>query len=114
MSAPPDDPFQKLEQGDQDRKRGRSLGRRVAELFHDSNAKFKDDYAINKRLRRENRSVFNLETPFYMTASLPRTRLNVQCSIIRWICHQKALLVIGKWAQSHKDTLLAPRMDAMP
>lgn len=55
MVAPADAPFQKLEQGDTDRKRGRHLGARVAELYHDGNAKFRDDYSMNKRLRHENR-----------------------------------------------------------
>lgn len=55
MAAPADDPFQKLERGNQDRSLGQSLGARVAELRHDSNSKFKDDYNMNKRLRRENR-----------------------------------------------------------
>ena len=53
--APLDDPFSKLERGETDKRKGRELGVRVAELFHDSNEKFRDDYSINKALRRNNR-----------------------------------------------------------
>ena len=54
-AAPLGDPFYKLERGETDKRKGRELGARVAELFHDSNEKFKDDYSINKALRRNNR-----------------------------------------------------------
>ena len=55
MMAPADATLQKLEQGDTDRKRGRHLSARVAELYHDGNAKFKNDYTMNRMLRHGNR-----------------------------------------------------------
>lgn len=51
----PDDPFAKLERGETDKRRGRELGGRLAELYHDSSQKYKDDYSLNKALRRQNR-----------------------------------------------------------
>lgn len=51
------DPFAKLERGETDKRRGRELGTRIAELYHDSNLKFKDDFALNRTLRKHNRSV---------------------------------------------------------
>lgn len=52
-----DDPFSKLEKGVEDRRRGREGAERLAELREDSEAKYKDDYTINKALRRQLRSV---------------------------------------------------------
>ncbi len=59
MAVPADAPFQILERGDADHRRGRHLSTRVTELYDDANAKFKDDYTMNKRLRHENRSGFD-------------------------------------------------------
>ena len=47
------DPFAKLEKGVEDRRRGREGAERIAELRADSEAKYKDDYSINKALRRQ-------------------------------------------------------------
>ena len=52
------DPFARLEKGVEDRRRGREGAERIAELREDSAAKYKDDYTINKALRRQLRSVF--------------------------------------------------------
>ncbi|BDA46914.1 Coiled-coil domain-containing protein 130 homolog [Coccomyxa sp. Obi] len=51
-----DDPFSKLERRVEDRKRGIQGADRLAELLEDSEAKMKDDYTINKALRRQLRS----------------------------------------------------------
>ncbi|CAL8471533.1 g11075 [Coccomyxa elongata] len=51
-----DDPFSKLEQRVEDRKRGIAGADRLAELLEDSEAKMKDDYTNNKALRRQLRS----------------------------------------------------------
>ena len=48
-----DDPFSKLERRVEDRKRGVQGADRLAELLEDSEAKMKDDYTINKALRRQ-------------------------------------------------------------
>lgn len=52
-----DDPFAKLEHGNEDSRRGRESRTRLTELYTDSSAKFKDDYAANKALRRAMRCV---------------------------------------------------------
>ncbi len=52
------DPFARLEKGVEDRRRGREGAERIAELRDDSAAKYKDDYTINKALRRQLRYVF--------------------------------------------------------
>ena len=46
------DPFAKLEHGNEDAQRGRDARNRLTELYSDSAAKFQDDYATNKALRR--------------------------------------------------------------
>jgi coiled-coil domain-containing protein 130 len=46
------DPFAKLEHGNEDARRGRDARNRLTELYSDSAAKFQDDYATNKALRR--------------------------------------------------------------
>lgn len=48
-----DNPFSKLEQRVEDWKRGIAGADRLAELLEDSEAKMKDDYTINKALRRQ-------------------------------------------------------------
>ena len=52
---PRDDPFAQLERGESDKRKGRELSTRIAELHYDSNQKFKDDYSINRSLRQKNR-----------------------------------------------------------
>ena len=47
------DPFARLEKGVEDKRRGREGAERIAELREDSSAKYEDDYAINKALRRQ-------------------------------------------------------------
>jgi coiled-coil domain-containing protein 130 len=47
------DPLARLEKGVEDKRRGREGAERVAELREDSKAKYKDDYTINKALRRQ-------------------------------------------------------------
>lgn len=47
-----DDPFAKLEHGNDDKRQGRDARERLTDLYSDSAAKFKDDYATNKQLRR--------------------------------------------------------------
>ena len=47
------DPLARLEKGIEDKLRGREGAERVAELREDSEAKYKDDYTINKALRRQ-------------------------------------------------------------
>ena len=47
------DPFARLEKGVEDKRRGREGAERIAELREDSAAKYKDDYTINKALRRQ-------------------------------------------------------------
>lgn len=47
------DPFARLEKGVEDKRRGREGAERIAELREDSRAKYEDDYAINKALRRQ-------------------------------------------------------------
>lgn len=47
-----DDPFAKLEHGNEDKRRGWDARERLTDLYSDSAAKFKDDYATNKQLRR--------------------------------------------------------------
>jgi hypothetical protein len=56
MAAPLDDAFTKLERGESDKKKGQDLNARVAELYYDSSMKYKNDYQLNKMLRRDNRS----------------------------------------------------------
>ena len=51
------DPFAKLEHGNEDARRGRDARNRLTELYSDSAAKFQDDYATNKALRRAMRYV---------------------------------------------------------
>ena len=53
------DPFARLEKGVEDRRRGREGAERIAELREDSAAKYKDDYTINKALRRQLRYVLS-------------------------------------------------------
>ncbi|EIE21957.1 DUF572-domain-containing protein [Coccomyxa subellipsoidea C-169] len=48
-----DDPFSKLERRVEDSRRGREGADRLSELLEDSEAKTKDDYSINKALRRQ-------------------------------------------------------------
>ena len=48
-----EDPFARLEKGVEDRRRGREGAERIAELREDSNAKYRDDYTINRALRRQ-------------------------------------------------------------
>ena len=48
-----EDPFVRLEKGVEDKRRGREGAERLAELHEDSAAKYKDDYTINKALRRQ-------------------------------------------------------------
>lgn len=47
------DPLARLEKGVEDKQRGREGAERVAGLREDSEAKYKDDYTINKALRRQ-------------------------------------------------------------
>ncbi len=47
-----DDPFFKLEHGNDDVRRGRDARDRLVQLYSDSTDKHKDDYATNKALRR--------------------------------------------------------------
>jgi hypothetical protein len=47
------DPLARLEKGIEDKRRGCEGAERVAELREDSEAKYKDDYTINKALRRQ-------------------------------------------------------------
>jgi Saf4/Yju2 protein len=54
------DPFAKLEHGNDDARRGRDARNRLTELYSDSAAKFQDDYATNKALRRAMRCESNL------------------------------------------------------
>ena len=54
------DPFARLEKGVEDKRRGREGAERIAELREDSSAKYEDDYAINKALRRQLRYAFPL------------------------------------------------------
>ncbi|CAL5224116.1 g6748 [Coccomyxa viridis] len=55
------DPFARLEKGVEDRRRGREGAERIAELREDSSAKYKDDYTINKALRRQLRTTRKAE-----------------------------------------------------
>ena len=48
-----EDAFARLEKGVEDKRRGREGAERLAELREDSAAKYKDDYTINKALRRQ-------------------------------------------------------------
>jgi hypothetical protein len=57
MAQASNDAFFKLERGVEDRRRGREGAERLAELREDSEAKYKDDYSINKALRRQLRCV---------------------------------------------------------
>lgn len=43
----------------------------MADLYHDSNMKFKNDYSLNKRLRRENRfaALGNILAIYWLTRS---------------------------------------------
>lgn len=50
-----DDTFARLEKGEADKLRAKELNSRVLDLYHDSKAKFKNDYELNKQLRRQNR-----------------------------------------------------------
>ena len=63
MAAAPDDAFTRLEQGESDKRKARDLNVRVAELYHDSNLKYKNDYQMNKLLRRNNRSASETSVP---------------------------------------------------
>ena len=47
------DPFARLEKGVEDKRRGREGAERIAELREDSAAKYRDDYTMNKALRRQ-------------------------------------------------------------
>lgn len=53
-----DDPFSKLERRVEDKRRGRQGADRLSELLDDSEAKYRDDYTINKALRRQLRYPF--------------------------------------------------------
>ena len=56
-AAAANDPFVRLERGQEDGARGRRGAERLAELRDDARAKFAQDYAINKALRRQLRCV---------------------------------------------------------
>ena len=67
-SGRPADVLQRLEAATVDRRRGLEGAERLAELLKDAGAKFGDDYAMNKALRRRLRCaapvVEPLELPF--------------------------------------------------
>lgn len=50
-----DDPFARLEHGDVDKRRAAAARERLAELREDSAVKYKNDYEMNKALRRDMR-----------------------------------------------------------
>jgi coiled-coil domain-containing protein 130 len=51
-----DDPLARLEHGIEDKLRAKETRSRLLELRADAEAKYADDYAINKALRAKNRS----------------------------------------------------------
>lgn len=51
------DPFRKLERGDADKRKAVEAAKQLSMLVADSQVKHRDDYAINKELRRRNRGL---------------------------------------------------------
>ncbi len=51
------DPFRKLERGDADKRRAADAAQQLSMLVADSRVKHRDDYAINKELRKRNRGL---------------------------------------------------------
>ncbi|KAK9816015.1 hypothetical protein WJX74_011065 [Apatococcus lobatus] len=51
------DPFTKLERGDADKRKAREAAKQLSMLVADNTLKHRDDYAINKELRRRNRGL---------------------------------------------------------
>lgn len=71
------DPFTKLERGDADKRKAAEAARELSMLVADSRVKHRDDYAINKELRRRNRGLRKEEAG----RDEQRRRLNLPDSI---------------------------------
>ena len=71
------DPFRKLERGDADKRKAREAAQQLSMLVADSRVKHRDDYAINKELRRRNRGLRKEEA----VRDEHRQRLNLPDSI---------------------------------
>ena len=78
-----DDTFARLEKGEADKLKAKELNSRVAELYYDSNEKFKNDYQLNKDLRRQNRCV---------TAPTWSSLINEIQSVLRFLVNVRAKL----------------------
>ena len=71
------DPFTKLERGDADKRKAKEAAQQLIMLVADNKVKHRDDYTINKELRRRNRGLRKEEA----ARDEHRQRLNLPDSI---------------------------------